>query len=85
MTHKEFISEVQKVSGLDKQVCATLLSATVKLLAEEGTEQIPVEFEGLGTFVATKHPEYIEENPETHVVTLYPPRISYRFQSQMEL
>ncbi|MBR0037660.1 MAG: HU family DNA-binding protein [Bacteroidales bacterium] len=85
MNHKEFITEVQKLSGLDKQACAALLSATEKLLAEEGMEQIPVEFEGLGQFVATKHPEYIEENPETHVVTLYPPRISYRFQSQVEL
>ncbi len=85
MNHKEFLAEVQKRSGLDKQSCAALLSATEKLLAQEGMEQIPVEWEGLGQFIATKHPEYIEEHPETHVVTLYPPRITYRFQSQVEL
>ncbi|MBQ0057192.1 MAG: HU family DNA-binding protein [Bacteroidales bacterium] len=85
MTQKEFLSELQKRSGMDRQMCSALLSATEKLMVEEATMLVPVRFEGLGEFVPTKHPEYIDQNPETGQSVLFPPRISYRFHSEVEL
>jgi nucleoid DNA-binding protein len=85
MTHKEFVSEVQKESGLDRQTCASLLAATARLLAEQATELETVCLDGLGQLVPTKHPEYEAEDPVTHAETLYPPRITYHFQSQVKL
>lgn len=85
MDHKEFISELQKRCGLDKQSCSALLSATERLLVENAIELVPVDFEGFGQFVSSKHPEYIQENTETGEVVMYPPRITYRFHSQINL
>jgi len=85
MTHKELMNEVQKRCGMDRQQCAMLLSALERLLVDEAIELNPVELEGLGTFVSTKHPEYIQEDPHTGATTLFPPRYSYRFQSSVEL
>lgn len=85
MTHKDFIAEVQRRCGLDRQGCAALMQATVKLMAEQATEQISVEWEGIGQFVATKHPEYVQEDPDSGLQTMYPPRITYRLQSEVNL
>ena len=85
MTHKDFLSEVQRRCGLDRQVCAALMSSAVKLMAEQATEQIDVEWQGIGRFVSTKHPEYVAEDPATGMQMMYPPRITYRLQSEVEL
>jgi len=85
MTHKELMSEVQRYCGLDRQQSAMLLSAFEQLLVDEAIELNPVEVEGLGTFVSTKHPEYIQEDPHTGASTLFPPRYTYRFQSSIAL
>ena len=61
------------------------MQATVKLMAEQATEQISVEWEGIGQFVATKHPEYVQEDPDSGLQTMYPPRITYRLQSEVNL
>lgn len=79
------MNEVQKGCGMDRQQCAMLLSSLQHLLSEEAIALNPVELEGLGTFVSTKHPEYIQEDPQTGATTLFPPRYSYRFQSSVEL
>jgi len=81
MTQKDFIVSVQKSCHLEHQQCDMLLNALSKLMAKAGVEQIPVTLQGLGTFTSHKHPEYIKEDPETGLQTLYPPRISYRMQS----
>jgi len=52
-------------------------------MAEQATEQIAVEWDGIGHFVATKHPEYVAEDPESGFQTMYPPRISYRLSQQL--
>lgn len=85
MTHKEFLSEVQKLSSLDRQQCSTLLKALTKVMVKEAIEQNAVSLDGLGQFVSSKHPEYIQEDPETGETVMYPPRISYRFQSEVKL
>lgn len=85
MTHKDFMSEVQQRCGLDRQACSTLMTAAIKLMAEQATEQIPVEWQGIGQFVATKHPEYVQEDSESGFQTIYPPRITYRLQSEAKV
>lgn len=85
MTHKDFMAEVQHRCGLDRQTCSALMAAAVKLMAEQATEQIPVEWKGIGQFVATKHPEYVQEDPDTGFQTIYPPRITYRLQSEAKI
>lgn len=85
MNHKEFLGEVQKKCNLDKPTCSALLAAMEKLMVEEAVSLVTVEMEGLGQFVSSKHPEFIQENPVSGEVVLYPPRITYRFQSQVEL
>ncbi len=82
MTQKDFIVSVQKSCHLEHQQCAMLLNALSKLMAKAGVEQIPITLPGLGTFTSHKHPEYIKEDPESGQQTLYPPRISYRMQSE---
>lgn len=81
MNHKDFTFELQKMCHVDHQQCATLLSALLKLMVQAAIDQIPVAIYGLGTFSSHKHPEYIQENPTTGEQTLFPPRISYRFQA----
>lgn len=58
------------------------MQSAIKLMAEQATEQIAVEWEGIGHFVATKHPEYVAEDPDSGLQTMYPPRISYRLSQQ---
>lgn len=55
-----------------------LLSALEHLMAEAAIDLTPVEFEDLGTFIASKHPEYVSEDPVTGEVKMFPPRYSYR-------
>lgn len=43
---------------------------------------MPVTLPGLGTFNSHKHPEYIQEDPQTGKQTLFPPRITYRMQTE---
>jgi nucleoid DNA-binding protein len=85
VTHKDFMAEVQRRSGLDRSCCAALMQAAVKMMAEQATEQIAVEWEGIGQFIATKHPEYVQEDADSGLQTMYPPRITYRLQSEAEL
>lgn len=85
MTHKEFLTEVQKKSKLDKQQVSALVSALNHVLSEEAITGHTVEIEGLGQFISHKHPEYIQTNDETGEIVLLPPRISYRFNSFIKL
>lgn len=78
MTNKEFLIEVQKSCHLDVTQCLSLTDSLQKMLGKAGVDQIPVKLNGLGVFVAHKHPEYIQEDTQTGAMTLYPPRISYR-------
>ena len=78
MTHKDFLQDLQKACHIDNQQCTMLLNALCRLMAQAGVEQIPVTLSGLGTFTSHKHPEYIQEDPQTGRQTLFPPRISYR-------
>ena len=73
---------MQKTCHADHSQCITLLSALQKLMVKAAIDQIPVTLKGLGTFSSHKHPEYIQENPQTGEQILFPPRISYRMQSE---
>lgn len=79
------MAEVQKRAGIDRQQGAMLLQAFERVLVREAIDLNTVHLEGLGDFIATKHPEYIQENAETGEVVMYPPRYSYRFQSEVKL
>ena len=85
MTHKDFLTEVQKRSKMDRQTVSALVSALEHILSEEAITGNPVEIDGLGQFVSHKHPEYIQTNEKTGEVVLYPPRFSYRFNSFIKL
>ena len=85
MTHKELLSEIHKQSKLDKQQVSALINAMLKIMAEEAISGNVVEIDGLGQFVSHKHPEFIKNNEETGEVTLFPPRISYRFNSSIKI
>ncbi len=82
MTNKEFLIEVQKSCHLEMPLCLSLLSHLQKMLSKAAVDQVPVEMNGLGVFSSHKHPEYIKEDEETGAMTLFPPRISYRLQSE---
>lgn len=84
MTHKDFIGIVQKACQLDGQQCSMLLNALCRLMSQAAVEQVPVTLHGLGTFISHKHPEYIQDDPQTGRQTLYPPRITYRMQNEQE-
>lgn len=66
---------------MDKQQVSALVSALEHILVEEAISGQVVEIDGLGQFISHKHPEYIQTNEETGESVLYPPRISYRFNS----
>lgn len=83
MEHKELMQELQRRTQLDAARCSMLLTTLERVMADEAIGTREVEMEGLGRFVSHKHPEYVEEDPETGEQVLYPPRISYRFQSQI--
>ena len=82
MTYKDFLLDLQKSCHQDHQHCTMLLNALCKLMAQAGVEQVPVTLSGLGTFTSRKHPEYLQEDPQSGRMTLYPPRISYRMQTE---
>lgn len=81
MTNKEFLIEVQKSCHLEMQQCLMLEGSLQKMLAKAAVDQLPVILSGLGVFTSHKHPEYIQEDAQTGAMTLYPPRISYRMQT----
>ena len=85
MEHKELMQELQRRTQADAQQCSMLLAALERVLADEAIALREVEMEGVGRFVSRKHPEYVSEDSETGDVILYPPRISYRFQAQMDI
>ncbi len=81
MTNKEFLLEVQKSCHIEMPRCLMLMGSLQKMLGSAAVDQIPVSLAGLGVFTSHKHPEYEQENP-SGIMTLYPPRISYRMQSE---
>jgi len=81
MTHKELLTEIQKKTKMDKQQVSAMVSALEHILVEEAISGQTVEIEGLGQFTSHKHPEFVKTNEETGETILYPPRISYRFNS----
>lgn len=83
MTNKEFLTEVQKSCHIENAQCVLLLNSLQKVLAKAAVDQVPVVMPGLGVFTSHKHPEYIQEDQQTGAMTLYPPRISYRMQTEM--
>ena len=82
MTNKEFLIEVQKSCHMDSSQCVLLLSNLQKVLAKAAVDQSAVALAGLGVFTSHKHPEFVQENPQTGAMTLYPPRITYRMQTE---
>lgn len=78
MTHKELLTEVQRLSRLDKHEVATLLAAMEKVLADAALDQQQVDLGPLGYFTSHKHPEYVQEDPENGQTLLFPPRITCR-------
>lgn len=85
MTHKELLTEINKRTNLDKQQVSALVSSMLKIMAEEAISGNIIEIDGLGQFVSHKHPEFVKSNDVTGEVVLYPPRISYRFNSSIKL
>ncbi len=82
MTNKEFLLEVQKSCHIEMPRCLMLMGCLQKMLGNAAVDQIAVVLSGLGVFTSHKHPEYVQENPETGIMTLYPPRITYHLQSE---
>jgi len=85
MTQKEFLSNLQHKSKFDKQQTSALLSALTHILANEAIAGNIVEIDNLGQFVSHKHTEFVQKSKETGESILYPPRISYRFNSFIKL
>jgi nucleoid DNA-binding protein/nucleoid-associated protein YgaU len=77
--NKEIRAEVQRLSGLDKATCSLLWSGLERVFREEVIHGVTIDVEGLGTFLPHKHPEYLQDDPATGQVLLYPPRITCRF------
>lgn len=84
MTHKDFLYNVQKLCQVDAAHCSVLLNSLCRLMSQAAVEQVPVVVHGLGKFLSHKHPEYIQEDPQTGQQTLFPPRISYRLYTEEE-
>lgn len=84
MTHKDFFNNVQKLCQVDATHCSVLLNSLCRLMSQAAVEQVPVVVHGLGKFLSHKHPEYIQEDPQTGQQTLFPPRISYRLYTEEE-
>jgi nucleoid DNA-binding protein/nucleoid-associated protein YgaU len=77
--NKEIRAEVQRLSGLDKATCSVLWSGLERVFREEVIHGVTIDIEGLGTFLPHKHPEYLQDDPASGQVMLYPPRITCRF------
>lgn len=71
---------MQKSCQLDMPTCLSLMGSLQKMLAKAAVDQVPVYLQGLGVFNSHKHPEYVQENRQTGVMILYPPRITFRMQ-----
>lgn len=82
MTNKEFLLEVQKSCHIEMPRCLMLMGCLQKMLGNAAVDQAAVVLSGLGVFTSHKHPEYVQEDPQTGAMTLYPPRITYHFQSE---
>ncbi len=82
MTNKEFILEVQKSCHAEMPRCLMLMGSLQKMLGNAAVDQIAVVLSNLGVFTSHKHPEYVQEDSQTGAMTLYPPRITYHFQSE---
>ena len=82
MSQKDLFNSLQKSCHIEHQQITMLLNALSRLMAQAGVEQVPVTLPGLGTFTSHKHPEYIKDDPSTGQQTLYPPRITYRMQTE---
>lgn len=82
MTNKEFLLEVQKSCHIEMPRCLMLMGCLQKMLSNAAVDQAAVVLSGLGVFTSHKHPEYVQEDPQTGAMTLYPPRITYHFQSE---
>lgn len=82
MTNKEFLLEVQKSCHIEMPRCLMLMGCLQKMLGNAAVDQAAVVLSGLGVFTSHKHPEYVQEDPQTGAMTLFPPRITYHFQSE---
>lgn len=82
MTNKEFLLEVQKSCHAEMPRCLMLMGSLQKMLGNAAVDQIAVVLSNLGVFTSHKHPEYVQEDSQTGAMTLYPPRITYHFQSE---
>lgn len=82
MTNKEFLLEVQKSCHIEMPRCLMLMGCLQKMLGNAAVDQAAVVLSRLGVFTSHKHPEYVQEDPQTGAMTLFPPRITYHFQSE---
>lgn len=73
---------MQKSCHAEMPRCLMLMGCLQKMLGNAAVDQIAVVLPGLGVFTSHKHPEYVQEDPQTGAMTLYPPRITYHFQSE---
>lgn len=85
MTNKEFLLEVQKSCHIEMPRCLMLMGCLQKMLGNAAVDQVPVVLSGLGVFTSHKHPEYVQEHPQTGAMTLFPPRITYHIQSEQSV
>ncbi len=65
--------------------CLMLMGCLQKMLGNAAVDQVPVVLSGLGVFTSHKHPEYVQENPQTGAMTMFPPRITYHIQSEQSV
>lgn len=65
--------------------CLMLMGCLQKMLGNAAVDQVPVVLSGLGVFTSHKHPEYVQEHPQTGAMTLFPPRITYHIQSEQSV
>lgn len=73
---------MQKSCHIEMPRCLMLMGCLQKMLGNAAVDQAAVVLSGLGVFTSHKHPEYVQEDPQTGAMTLYPPRITYHFQSE---
>lgn len=73
---------MQKSCHIEMPRCLMLMGCLQKMLGNAAVDQAAVVLSGLGVFTSHKHPEYVQEDPQTGAMTLFPPRITYHFQSE---
>lgn len=79
MTHKELISEMAQRFGFTQSKVSDLLDATVSVLSEKLSENIPVLIQNFGVFETKKRAEHISVNLQTQQRHLVPPSIEVNF------